>query len=83
MADAHPFTSNQREDCAHTRRQSAQTQPGNTIPRPDRTQPATNRGDFREPQKITTMRFKFGVHPGNVGLDTLCREYDELLAVYK
>jgi len=25
--------------------------------------------DFREPQKITTMRFKFGVHPGNVGVD--------------
>jgi hypothetical protein len=25
--------------------------------------------DFRKPQKITTMRLKFGVHPGNVGLN--------------
>jgi hypothetical protein len=24
--------------------------------------------DLRKPRKITTMRLKFGVHPGNVGL---------------
>jgi hypothetical protein len=42
--DAHPFTSNQREDCAHTPRESAQTGPGNTIPGPDCAQPATNGG---------------------------------------
>jgi hypothetical protein len=70
MADAHLFTSNQREDCAHTLRESAQTGPGNTIPGPDCTQPATNRGrDFREPQKITTVHLKFWAHPGNVGLE--------------